>query len=49
MPDDFNREGRGIENLAGLEGLPAAAATVFIGVPGHKTGSGGPARVMVVV
>lgn len=39
----------GIENLAGLDGLPAAGATVFIGAPKHKTGTGGPARVMAVV
>lgn len=39
----------GIENLAGLEGLPATGATIFIGAPRHKTGTGGPARVMAVV
>ena len=39
----------GIENLAGLDQLPAAGATVFIGAPKHKTGTGGPARVMAVV
>ncbi|MFM2165676.1 MAG: hypothetical protein RIS79_47 [Verrucomicrobiota bacterium] len=39
----------GIENLAGLDGLPAAGATVFIGAPRHKSGTGGPARVIAVV
>lgn len=39
----------GIENLRGLEDLPAAGATVFIGAPTHKGGTGGPARVMAVV
>jgi kynurenine formamidase len=39
----------GIENLAGLDGLPAAGATVFVGAPKHKGGTGGPARVMAVV
>lgn len=39
----------GIENLANLDQLPATGATVFIGAPKHKTGTGGPARVMAVV
>ena len=39
----------GIENLAGLDQVPAAGATVFIGAPKHKGGTGGPARVMAVV
>ncbi|HOZ33799.1 MAG TPA: cyclase family protein [Tabrizicola sp.] len=39
----------GIENMANLDQLPAAGATVFIGAPKHKTGTGGPARVMAVV
>ncbi len=39
----------GIENLAGLDGLPAAGATVFIGAPTHKGGTGGPARIMAVL
>ena len=39
----------GIENLAGLEGLPAAGATVFIGAPKHAQGTGGPARILAVL
>jgi kynurenine formamidase len=39
----------GIENLRGLDQVPAAGATVFIGAPTHKGGTGGPARVMAVV
>ena len=39
----------GIENLAGLEGLPATGATAFVGAPKHRGGTGGPARVMAVL
>lgn len=39
----------GIENLAGLDQVPAAGATVFVGAPKHARGTGGPARVMAVV
>ena len=39
----------GIENLAGLDGLPARGATAFVGAPKHRGGTGGPARVMAVV
>lgn len=39
----------GIENMANLDKVPAKGATVFIGAPKHKTGTGGPARVMAVV
>jgi len=39
----------GIECLANLDQLPAKGATVFIGAPKHKGGTGGPARVMAVV
>jgi len=39
----------GIENLAGLDDVPASGATIFIGAPKHKGGTGGPARVMAVV
>ncbi len=39
----------GIENLANLDDLPAAGATIFVGAPKHKGGTGGPARVMAVV
>jgi kynurenine formamidase len=39
----------GIENVANLDGLPAAGGMVFVGAPKHKTGTGGPARVMAMV
>jgi kynurenine formamidase len=39
----------GIENLANLDQLPPKGATVFVGAPKHKTGTGGPARVMAVM
>lgn len=39
----------GIENVANLDQLPAAGATVFIGAPKHRTGTGGPARIVAVV
>jgi len=39
----------GIENLAGLENVPAAGATLFVGAPTHVGGSGGPARIMAMV
>ena len=39
----------GIENLAGLDQMPAAGATIFVGAPSHKRGTGGPARIIAVV
>lgn len=39
----------GIENLANLDQLPAAGATVFVGAPKHARGTGGPARIMAVL
>ena len=39
----------GIENLDGLDQLPAAGATVFIGSPKIKDGTGGLARVVAVL
>jgi kynurenine formamidase len=39
----------GVENLANLDRLPPAGATVFIGAPTHRGGTGGPARVMAVI
>ena len=38
-----------IENLAGLDQMPAAGATIFVGAPSHKRGTGGPARIIAVV
>jgi len=39
----------GIENVANLDKLPAKGATIFIGAPKHKTGTGGPARIIAVL
>ncbi|MBG19787.1 MAG: cyclase, partial [Rhizobiales bacterium] len=39
----------GIENLASLDDLPASGATLFVGAPKHRDGTGGPARVMAVI
>jgi kynurenine formamidase len=39
----------GIENLANLEKLPAKGATIMVGAPKHRGGSGGPARVVAMV
>ena len=36
----------GIENLNNLDQLPAKGATIFVGAPKHRGGTGGPARVM---
>ncbi|WP_298922279.1 cyclase family protein [uncultured Roseobacter sp.] len=39
----------GIENLAGLDQVPAAGATLVVGAPNHVGGSGGPARIFAMV
>jgi kynurenine formamidase len=39
----------GIENMANLDGVPSAGATVMVGAPTHKGGTGGPARVLALV
>ena len=39
----------GIEGLANLEQCPASGATIFIGAPKHRGGTGGPARVMALI
>ncbi|MCZ0963724.1 cyclase family protein [Paracoccus benzoatiresistens] len=39
----------GIEGLANLDRVPPAGATIFIGAPKHRGGTGGPARIMAVV
>ncbi|MBM7067725.1 cyclase family protein [Actibacterium sp. 188UL27-1] len=39
----------GIENLANLDQVPAAGATLMIGAPKHKGGTGGPARIFAMV
>ncbi len=39
----------GIENIAGLDQVPAAGATLVVGAPKHKGGTGGPARIFAMV
>jgi kynurenine formamidase len=39
----------GIEAIAGLDSVPAAGATLIVGAPKHRGGSGGPARVLALV
>lgn len=39
----------GIECLAGLDKVPAAGATLVVGAPNHKGGSGGPSRIFAMV
>ncbi|UXX84933.1 cyclase family protein [Roseovarius pelagicus] len=39
----------GIECLANLDKMPASGATLVIGAPKHKGGSGGPARIFAMV
>ncbi|WGH79970.1 cyclase family protein [Jannaschia ovalis] len=39
----------GIENIAGLDQVPAAGATLVVGAPTHRGGSGGPARIFAMV
>lgn len=39
----------GIECLAGLDRVPAAGATIVIGAPKHKGGTGGQARIFAMV
>ncbi len=39
----------GIENIAGLDRVPAAGATLVIGAPKHAGGTGGSARIFAMV
>jgi kynurenine formamidase len=39
----------GLECIANLDALPAAGATLIVGAPKHRGGTGGPARVMAMV
>ncbi len=39
----------GIENIANLGSVPAAGATLVIGAPKHRGGTGGPARIFAMV
>lgn len=38
----------GIENLAGLDQVPTSGATLIVGAPTHRGGSGGPARIFAL-
>jgi len=39
----------GIECLANLDKVPEAGATLMVGAPTHKGGTGGPARIMALI
>lgn len=39
----------GIENLTNLDKVPAAGATLVVGAPKHRGGTGGPARIFAMV
>jgi kynurenine formamidase len=39
----------GIECIAGLDAVPASGATLIVGAPKHRGGTGGPARVLALV
>ncbi len=39
----------GIENLANLDKVPAAGATLIVGAPKHRGGTGGPSRIFAMV
>lgn len=39
----------GIENIANLDKLPAKGATLVVGAPKHRGGTGGPCRVFAMV
>lgn len=39
----------GIENIANLDKVPASGATLIVGAPKHKGGTGGPARIFALV
>ncbi len=39
----------GLENLANLDALPAKGATLVVGAPKHKGGTGGPSRIIALM
>ena len=39
----------GIENLANLDKVPASGATLVVGAPTHRAGSGGPSRIFAMI
>ncbi len=39
----------GLENIANLDSLPAVGATLIVGAPKWRGGSGGPSRVMALI
>jgi len=38
-----------VENMANLDQLPATGATLVVGAPKHKGGTGGPCRLIALV
>ncbi|MEO3415178.1 cyclase family protein [Roseovarius sp. CAU 1744] len=39
----------GIENIANLDKMPASGATILVGAPKHRGGTGGPARIFGMI
>jgi kynurenine formamidase len=39
----------GIENIANLDKLPSKGATLIVGAPKHRGGTGGPSRVFAML
>jgi len=39
----------GIEGLKNLEELPVKGATIVVGAPTHRGGTGGPARILALL
>lgn len=39
----------GLENIANLDAMPAVGATLVVGAPKHRGGTGGPARVFAMI
>ena len=39
----------GLENIANLDAVPAKGATLILGAPKHRGGTGGPARVLAMI
>ncbi len=39
----------GLENIANLDAVPAKGATLILGAPKHRGGTGGPARVLAMM
>ena len=39
----------GLESLANLDAVPATGASIVVGAPKHKGGTGGPSRVFALI